>query len=216
MPGLLIPISAGGSSAVDVDFDRLRRWLVDGLVPVVVVAGQNMVRAIDCGLSLRAAASVLGVPVETVAELLRAGALKPLPLPGGATRLRQADVEAWVRKLTSVGMTDALREAVWPSVEEYTADSSGLYPMPNPMASYEHRVALDNAAAARVEREFQTWLRENFPQPIVTAVEDGVDQVDMSVDVLSPQQIADQRHAWHKRRREAAEAERYDRALRRW
>ncbi len=210
MLGLLIAISAAGAASVDVDFATLRRWLVGGLVPVVVVAGQNMVRSVDVGTSLRTAAAELGVPVDSVVLLLQNGDLKPLPLPG-ATRLRQADVEAWVRKLTSLPMTDELRESIWPSVETFTGTGAvSDSPIIGWGAATDVQERRQAAADALVEAEFQQHLSEHFPQPKLTDAGEGLQQFDPN-GALTPKQEADQRHAWHKRRQAAAEAEKYDR-----
>jgi hypothetical protein len=206
--GLLIAISAAGASSVDVDFDTLRRWLVGGLVPVAAVAGQNMVRVLDLGLSVRGAAARLGVSVETVAELQRAGVLTPLPLPG-ATRFREADIAAYVRKLSSVPITDDLREEIWPSVETFAGTAVSDSPAIEWGKSQDTLERRQAAADARVESEFQQYLTEHYPSPQLTDVGDGLQQFNPN-GALTSEQVADQRHAWHKRRQAAAEAKKYD------
>lgn len=210
MPGLLVPVTAAGAAAADVNFDRLRQWLVDGAIPVIRVADVLHCRAVDLGISVRRAASELGLPIEIVVSLLGAGDLKPLPLRGD-TRLNAADLGAYVRKLAPLPMTDELGEEVWPSVEEYhgtlTTDPHSIAAWGEGQAAAQRR---SEAAAAQVETEFQQYLRDHFPHPIVTTDTNGLEEVDMN-GWPTPEEIAVQRAAWHQRRRDAAEAERYAR-----
>jgi hypothetical protein len=206
MPGLLIAISAAGAASVDVRFDTLRRWLVDGLVPVVVVAGQNMVRSIDVGISLQTAASELGAPVDSVVLLLQSGDLKPLPLPG-ATRLRKADIEAFARKLTPLPMTDELRESIWPSVDEFV----GLATEPGILDGWadgmRHAAARDEAAVRKLREEFGATLP---PASALLSNADG-DQIFDPSGYRSPEETENLWQAFLARKRAREEQAEFDR-----
>jgi hypothetical protein len=154
----------------------------------------------------------MGLPLASVTSLVEAGILKPLPLPG-VTRLRKADIDAYVRKLTSLPMTDDLRVEVWPSVEEYRGDATEPGILDGWTEGRRHTEARDTAAARAVEREFQESI-SHLPKPKITVDESGVEQVDMA-GVPSDEEVAVLRQAFGERRRRAKEAERDERFARR-
>ncbi|MHB8488460.1 MAG: hypothetical protein ACYDCS_04090 [Candidatus Dormibacteria bacterium] len=213
MPVLLIPISASGAADADVDFDLLRRWLTDGLIPVVRIEGVLHVRVIDLGLSPRMTSAYMGLPLASVASLIEAGILKPLPLPGAA-RLRKADVDAHVTALKPLPLTSELREEIWPSVETFVSTAVDDSPASGWGKAMDALDRHDTVAAARVDAEFEEWFDRQFPKPKVVADADGLERFEPVEGAPTPEQKADLRRDFHKRhhaQEEQRRSERYSR-----
>jgi hypothetical protein len=189
----------------------LVRAIRSGIGDMVCPSGKWRVRILEMPLPLMDAAAAADVLVDADAlrDAVEHGDLKPQKRFDAHLRFLPSDIAAWAKGLKGSPLTKELDAELQPSlVEEYIADASDAYVMPNPMVGLDHALARGEAAAKALRAEFAASLPPT--QNAVTTNANGDDELD-AAKLRSQQEIDLLWQAFVARKAAKAENERYER-----